>query len=243
MEKHALYSGSRNLYGDMATAAKSLIANSDVDKVWILTEDDSFDYWLPDFCEVVNVSGQKFFPPDGPNMNTQYTYMAMMRCALALMPELADVHTILSLDADTIAVRRCSEVWDLPLGNEFYFAATREQHRSVGNMMYTNIGVALLNLDLLRNGKAEEIVYALNHWQYRWIEQDCYNYLCQGRILGMPPEYNACDFIAHDFARIRHFAAIDAKIWKNRPEVVQYRRMPWEDALEAHEKQMGRRNV
>ena len=53
--KHALYSGSENLYGDMQTAAKSLIANSDVDKVWLLTE-GGYDFWLPDMCEIVDAS-------------------------------------------------------------------------------------------------------------------------------------------------------------------------------------------
>ena len=241
MEKHALYTGSRNLYGDMQTAAKSLIANSDVDKVWLLVEDDGYDYWLPDFCEVIDVSGQKFFPKDGPNMGTQYTYMAMIRCALALMPEFDGVDRILSLDVDTIANRKVNDVWDLPLGDEYYFSAVREHHRSLGNLLYTNIGVALMNLDLLRNGKAEEFIYALNHWRYRWIEQDVMNYLCQGRILEMPPEYNACDFIRHDFVRIRHFAAKSAKVWREDPLVRHYREMSWDEALEMHGKMREKR--
>lgn len=237
--KHALYSGSRNLYGDMQTAAKSLIANSDVDKVWLLTEGD-YDYWLPDMCEVVDVSGQEFFPPGGPNMNTQYTYMAMMRCALALMPEFEGIDRILSLDVDTICTRKVSDVWKIPLGDEYYFAASREHHRAFGNLLYTNIGVTLMNLDLLRNGKAEEFVYALNHWQYRWIEQDVMNYLCQGRIYQMPPEYNACDFIRHDYVRIKHFAATKYKVWSNDPLVRHYREMSWDDVMKAHEKAVKR---
>ena len=240
MEKHAVYTGTKNLYGDMQTAAKSLIANSDVDKVWLLVEDDSFDYWLPDICEVVDVHDQQFFPNDGPNMSTQYTYMAMIRCALALMPQFADLDRILSLDVDTIANRRVSDVWDLPLGDEYYFAAVREQHRSIGNLMYTNIGVTLMNLDKLRNGKAEEFVDALNRWQFRWIEQDVMNYLCQGRILEMPPEYNACDFTKHDFVRIRHFAAQGADRWRKDNLVRQYREMSWDKALKFHEKQVAK---
>ena len=236
--KHAVYSGSRNLYGDMQTAAKSLIANSDVDKVWLLTEGD-YDYWLPDICEVVDVSGQTFFPKDGPNMSTQYTYMAMIQCALALMPEFSELDRILSLDVDTIACRRCSDVWDIPLDG-YYFAAVREMHRAFGNLLYTNIGVTLMNLDMLRDGKAEEFVYALNNWEYRWIEQDVMNYLCQGRIRQMPPEYNACDFIAHDFVRIRHFAAEKYAAWTNNPLVEHYRNMTWDKALKLHEEQVGK---
>jgi lipopolysaccharide biosynthesis glycosyltransferase len=239
MEKHAVYSGTRNLYGDMQTAAKSLIANSDVDKVWMLTE-GGYDYWLPDMCEVIDVSGQLFFPPDGPNMSTQYTYMAMLRCCLALMPEFAGIDRILSLDVDTIANRRVSDVWELPLGDEYYFAAVRENHRSVGNLLYTNIGVALMNLAKLRNGKADEFVDALNRWQFRWIEQDVMNYLCQGRILQMPPEYNACDFTDHSFVRIRHYAARSADRWRGERLVQQYREMSWDRALELHDWQVSK---
>lgn len=235
MEKHAVYTGTKNLYGDMQTAAKSLIANSDVDKVWLLTEGD-YDYWLPDMCEVVDVSGQQFFPEVGPNMSTVYTYLAMIRCALALMPEFAHLDRILSLDVDTIVNRRVTDIWDLPLGDEYYFAAVREDHRSLGNLLYTNIGVTLMNLDMLRNGKAEEFIYALNHWRYQWIEQDVMNYLCQGRILQMPPEYNACDFIRHDCVRIRHFAAQGATRWRNDRLVQKYRKMEWGRALEMHAK-------
>lgn len=233
MEKHAVYTGTKNLFGDMATAAKSLIANSDVDKVWLLV-DDEYDYWLPDICETVDVSGQRYFPAGGPNMSTQYTYMAMIRCALALMPEFEGLDRILSLDVDTIANRNVSDVWDMPLGDEYYFAAVREPHRSFGNLMYTNIGVALMNLSKLRNGKAEEFVDALNRWQYRWIEQDVMNYLCQGRILEMPPEYNACDFTPHPYVRIRHYAAQGAERWRKERLVEQYREMSWDKALELH---------
>ena len=238
MEKHAVYSGTKNLYGAMQTAAKSLIANSDVDKVWLLTE-GGYDYWLPDMCEVLDVSGQQWFPPDGPNMKTKYTYMAMVRCCLALMPEFAHLDRILSLDVDTIACRRCSDVWEADLDG-YYFAAVREHHRAFGNLLYTNIGVTLMNLDMLRDGKVDEFVYALNNWQYRWIEQDVMNYLCQGRIAQLPPEYNACDFIRHDFSRIRHFADKGQAKWENDPLVQQYRKMSWDEALERHGKQVAK---
>ena len=237
--KHAVYTGTRNLYGDMQTAAKSLIAHSDVDKVWLLVEDDEYDCWLPDFCEVVNVSGQQFFPHDGPNMNSQFTYMAMIRCAFALMPEFDGVDRILSLDVDTICERRVSDIWELPIDG-YYFAAVREPHRAVGNLLYTNAGVTLMNLDMLRDGKAEECVHALNSWRYKWIDQDVMNYLCQGRIYQMPAEYNACDFTRHDYSRIRHFASLRAKKWRNEGLVEKYRKMSWEKALEMHAEQVAK---
>ena len=42
--KYAVYFGSREIYWDMATSAKSLLINSDVDKIFFLIEDDEFPY-------------------------------------------------------------------------------------------------------------------------------------------------------------------------------------------------------
>ena len=80
--KYAAYCGTRNIYGDMETAAKSLIANSDVDRVFFVIEDAEFPSELPSIVKCIDVSNQTFFKPDGPNMDSQYTYMAMMRIAL-----------------------------------------------------------------------------------------------------------------------------------------------------------------
>ena len=46
MIKAAVYTGTRNLYKQMVVAVKSLIRNSDVDKIYLLIEDDEFPYWL-----------------------------------------------------------------------------------------------------------------------------------------------------------------------------------------------------
>ena len=237
--KHALYSGSRNLYGDMQTAAKSLIANSDVDKVWMLTE-GGYDYWLPDFCEVVDVSGQGYFPAGGPNMGTAYSYLALMRAALALMPELAGVERILSLDVDTVCMRDVSHVWDMPVDG-CYFSASVEPGCCYKNMLYCNTGVALYNLDMLRDGKAEEVVHCLNVRRFPNIEQDVFSFLCQGRIHEMPSEYNAGHRWTKpaNVVRIRHYAGDKAEKWRAMPEVAKYREMSWDDVLRKHEARHG----
>ena len=237
--KHALYSGSKNLYGDMQTAAKSLIANSDVDKVWMLTE-GGYDYWLPDLCEVVDVSGQEFFPADGPNMGTPFSYLALMRAALALMPELAGVDRVLSLDVDTVCMRDVSHVWDMPVDG-CYFSASVEPGCCYKNMLYCNTGVALYNLDMLRDGKAEEVVHCLNVRRFPNIEQDVFNFLCQGHIHDMPSEYNAGHRWTKpaNVVRIRHYAGDKAEKWRTMPEVTKYREMSWDDALRKHEARHG----
>ena len=86
--KYAVYSGTRNLYDQMPWAAKSLIANSSVDKVYFLIEDDEFPHELPDIIECVNVReyALKTFPETGANANTHFTRMALVRCCY---PELS----------------------------------------------------------------------------------------------------------------------------------------------------------
>ena len=237
--KHALYSGSTNLYGDMQTAVKSLVANSDVDKIWLLTE-GGYDYWLPDLCEVVDVSGQEYFPKDSPNMGSPFSYLALMRAALALMPELADVDRILSLDVDTVCLRDVSAAWDMPV-DDCYFSASRERASCYKNMLYCNTGVALYNLEKLRDGKAAEVVHALNWRRYPNIEQDVFSFLCQGHIHDMPSNYNATRFTdPPQIMRIKHFAGIKANKWRDEPEVCEYRRMTWDEALARHEKRLAK---
>ena len=68
--KEAVYSGTKNLYDTMEVAAKSLIANSSVDQVHFLIEDKKFPHELPDLIKCQDVSGQGFFPKDGPNMKS-----------------------------------------------------------------------------------------------------------------------------------------------------------------------------
>lgn len=235
--KHALYSATKNLYGDMQTAAKSLIANSDVDKVWLFTEGD-FDYWMPDFCEVVDVSDQKFFPPDSPNYKGWASHMALMRAPLALMEEFNDLDRILTLDCDAICIRDVSDVWNMPI-DDCYFSASQESVITFKWMVYCNIGVMLHNLDKLRDGKCQEVVDALNWHAYLNDMQDVYSFLCQGHIHCMPPMYNYNRFTgATDVVRIRHFAGDPPKYWQNHKYTVKYREMPWDRVLELHEERV-----
>lgn len=231
--KHAVYCGNAAVYDDMEMAAKSLVANSDVGKVWFLT-DGEFPRELPGIVEAVDVSGQAFFPWDGPNHGTRYSYMTLMRTALALMPELEGVDKVLSLDADTVCMRDVSGAWDIPVEG-CYFAASQERWAlSRPGLRYCNTGVALYNLAQLRDGKAREVVDALNRQWFSWPDQDAMNYLCQGRIADMPSEYNSCPWTVDsaDAIRIVHFAARDD--WRSELVASKYRAMGWDEALRRH---------
>ena len=237
--KQAVYTGTRNIYGDMETAAKSLIANSDVDRVVLLIEDDEFPVKLPKMVEVRNVRDQEYFPPDGPNMSTCYSYMALMRAAVC---KEIDCDKALVLDTDTVAVRDVSGIWDIDMEG-CYIAATPEWHRTKNGLVYCNCGVVLQDLAKLREWKADEIIDALNRRYFRWVDQDVFNYTCQGHIAEMPPEYNANHWTIKDFfslgadartylARIVHYAGM--REFRHLPEYVMYKEMTWDDAIGQH---------
>lgn len=193
--KAAVYTGTRNLYKSMIPAIKSLLVNSDVERIYIGIEDAAFPYELPSLCEVIDLSGQTIFAKDGANANSRYTYMAMMRVALAkILPE--DLNRVLSLDVDTIVDKDISELWGLPI-DDCYFAASHEWHKAQKGYLYCNVGVSLFNLEKMRDGKADELICVLNKIKLEYLEQDAMNMLCQGHIYDMPPEYNSNYYTEH----------------------------------------------
>ena len=111
--RHAAYTGTRNIYGDMEACAKSLVSNSAVDVVHFLIEDVEFPHELPDIVQCHDVSGQTLFPQGGPNMTSRFSYMALMRVALCYV--IPDARRVLSLDCDTFCRRDVTAIWELPV--------------------------------------------------------------------------------------------------------------------------------
>ena len=229
--KHAVYCATRNLYDAMETAAKSLVANTPVDKVHFLMEDAEFPRPLPDIIECHDVSGQDIFDPEGPNANCRWTWMVLMRAALCHV--LPDVDRVLSIDCDTVCAGDASGAWELPLDG-CYLAGVKEGGKSKHGLQYVNMGVALFDLEKLRDGKADEIVDVLNRHYFRWPEQDVFNFLCQGRIAEMDSAYNYCPWVVNPIlpVRIVHYAARED--WRDEPPARKYRAMTWDEAMERH---------
>lgn len=223
--KAACYCGTRNLYEDMVPSVKSLLLHSDVDKVYLLIEDDAFPYELPSCVECINVSGQTWFRHDGPNYQSRWTYMVLMRAALhRVFPNLDKV---LSLDVDTIVAKDISDIWNLPV-DDYWLAAAKEPFKSAAyRKLYVNCGVMLMNLKKLRgDGKGDELINALNTTKYDYNEQDCIAQLCQGGILELSSDYNANNFTVPTVTpKIMHFAALQN--WQKQPLVEEYRKVEW----------------
>lgn len=235
----AVYSGTRNLYPAMVTAAKSLIHNSSVEKVYFLIEDDKFPAELPPVIETVNISGQGFFPKNGVNFKTNFTYMSLLRvCYTKLFP---DLDRVLQLDVDTVVVDNIDELWDIDLDGK-YFAAVEEKlstYKPYGRKYY-NIGVAMFNLELTRNTEMDErLISFLNTVKVPYIDQDAWNRYGIGREVALPVRYNESFVTGYtESPAIVHFAGF--RDWENNPRVCrreylkQFREMDWKEALHEH---------
>lgn len=246
--REAVYSGSRNLYPHMATAAKSLIANSPVERVWFLIEDERFPIEVPDIIQAKDVSKQKFFPSTCANITTGYTYMSLMRVTYSkLFPEL---DRILQLDVDTVVVDDISELWEMRLGKAWFAACPEKngKYKPYGPRYY-NAGVMMFNLDQIREDRADsQAIALLNTTKMPYIDQDAWNMLGDQRVVDLPERYNECYMVGFtDSPAICHFAG-HGNSWTDPKDtrtprlehIKAYREMSWDEAMERHEKILAR---
>lgn len=206
-DKVAVYSGTRNVYPIMYTSLKSLLLNNDMDRVYLMIEDDEFPYPIPGNVQLVNVSEQKFFNPGSANFGSPYSYMDLLRCALATI--FTNEKIMLWLDIDTIIDDDITDLFSMNMDGYFYAGAV-EPNKSRGVFNYINTGVTLCNLEHLRNWQKEvEMIAFLNCYQLPFPGQDVMNILCQGRIRQLGSEYNGNPFVTPCVTpKIIHYAAI-----------------------------------
>ena len=184
----AVYSGTRNVYQNMLTSAKSLLQHSNVEKIYFLIQDDNFPFQLSQEFQCINVKKQQFFRQDGPNFTSKWTYMVLLRAAYTkIFPQL---DRILSMDIDTIVNENISQLWELDLSN-YYMAAVKEIQTTQLYSPYINMGVSMLNLKKIREQhKDDEIIEALNTYWYPFKQQDCLNEFFHNHILFLSSDYN-----------------------------------------------------
>lgn len=235
--KAAVYSGTRNLYPDMVTAAKTLAKHSSVEKIYFLIEDDKFPEKLPDIVETINVRDQQYFPKRGVNFRTPFSYMSLLRvCYTKVLPESVD--KVLQLDVDTIVTDDIDELWDVDLTGK-WFAAVMEDRSSYKPFgpVYYNIGVAMFNLKQIREEFADDLmVYTLNTRKMKYIDQDAWNMYWQTKAVQIPGRFNESS-VTHqsDKPAIVHYAGV--KDWQNNTKMkrAEYleeaRKLTWKDVL------------
>ena len=224
--KAAVYAGTRNLYLDMETAAKSLTKNSSVDVIYFFIEDDKFPHYLPPHIKTINVSNQQYFPENGPNVYKRWTYMSLMRCALTKY--FPDLDKILWFDVDTIVQDNIDELWDLDM-DDYYFAGVIEPGKSTPEKPYMNVGAIMINLKKLREDHMDDaLIKALNTKKYTFADQDCISDICYEKFLILPSIYNLNDWTEPcENPKILHFA--DERDWNKRVLLYQYRNKNWSE--------------
>lgn len=211
MRRVAVYAGTRNVYGMMAAAAKSLLATTHMDMVYFLIEDDEFPEPLPDVIKTWNVAeasmdGQHWFYKDGPNYDSQWTWMSLVRLAVPGIFTKED--RVLWLDVDTIVEQDIGEIFDRDLAGN-YVAMVEEPVRSKYPFTYHNAGVILMDLDKLRADDTwRKWIKLVNREPFTAKDQDVINLICQGEILTLGPEWNCAGHITQNAEDpyIRHYA-------------------------------------
>ena len=189
---NVVYSLSRNLYPWLRPSVTSLLEHNRDVKIYVFAEDDELPFEIPCEHEILNLSGQDFFPPDGPNMRSQFTYMAMLRvCTPILLTETRAIQ----LDVDTIVCDSLAPIWETDLEGKWLAWApeTYGQWKPFGPDYY-NFGVAVLNLRQLRIDRATDyMVKALNCIQVPFIDQDIMNmFAVPEKSVRMPARFNEC---------------------------------------------------
>lgn len=115
-----------------------------------------------------------------------------------MFPEL---DKILYLDGDILVFDDLMQLWQIPLGDNL-LAAVRDmegeirgkRHESVGCQYYFNSGVLLLNLKRMREEEVlPKLIQSRQSAPPTWElpDQDPLNKVCDGRVLFLPPRYNA----------------------------------------------------
>lgn len=221
----AVIGGTRSIYHRITPAIKALLKHSDVERVYLLIEDDEFPEPLPEKVRAINVSGQPWFQKGGPNFNRMWSYMVLLRVAYPKMfPQL---DRVLSIDVDAFCVDDISELWRINLDG-YYIAAVPEPQKSRPGYPYVNCGVMMMNLEAMRkDGMDDRLIGLLNRKPYEFAEQDCINEQIPRKLLLLDGRYNHSNYTAAPTKPVKviHFAAIPK--WWNAELVKQYAEMPW----------------
>lgn len=237
MRKCVVYTLTRNYYDKMIPSLKSLLAHTHIDTIYVLAEDDELPLDLPrevkERMKVINISGQQYFRENGPNYANMWSYIVLIRGAMAKL--ITDADLVLNIDADTIVYDDISPLWDYDMTG-YYMAGVREIRLSqLRCHLYVNFGVTMLNLKELREPgpdgrcKADELIWWINNVKVVYVEQDTYNKLCKDHVLEWPSDYNYTKWkhvtVPTDHIAIRHYAGEGD--WWEKPEVQEWRNRPW----------------
>ena len=185
-----VYSLTRNLYPQLEVTIRSAIEHNPDAMIYVLAEDDELPFRIPVEHRILNMSGQQYFPPEGPNMKNAFTYMAMLRSQTAeILPE----DRAIQLDVDTIVCESLEPIWSIDMTGKWvaWCEETFGRWKPFGPKYY-NFGVAVLNLEQMRADRAPEyMAKALNTVQVPFIDQDIMNmFALPDKTIALDPRWN-----------------------------------------------------
>lgn len=202
------YCANRAIYHALPTAVNSLLTNNpNIDKVYLLIEDDYISNICHPKIKFINLNNFDFLIRDGINITKKFPYTAMARIFLS---KVVRESRIIYLDVDTIVDHDLSELWNFNLGSNC-IGAREESNR------YFNSGVLLMNLDLIRALKADDkLKRLLQTCKFQFPDQDAMNIIFKDSVTYIPAHFNRLgrDEVYDEKITIRHFAGIN-KPWKD----------------------------
>lgn len=127
-----------------------------------------------------------------------HSYMRM--CIGSLVPD--SVEKILCLDSDTLVLGDLTRLWETDMKDNILagvadcvnIKAFRKQFMLNKNDIYCNAGMFLVNLKEWRKCNIEDKIRETikkHNGNIFFFEQTLMNYVCRGRIIKLPPEYNS----------------------------------------------------
>ncbi len=204
-----VYASSQGLLPHLEAPIKSLLDHNKDVMVYVLTEVDTLPFEIPCKHKIINISNQQYFPKNGPNMKSFFTYIPMIRVCL---PEILKANKVICLDVDTIICDSLKPIWDIDLTDKWiaWCPEYLGTYRPYGKQYY-NIGVAVYNLAQMRKEKVSGLaVNLLNTNHYLYLDQDVMNQIAvPDKSVDIPVRYNECFCCGYtDAPAIVHYAGI-----------------------------------
>lgn len=187
-----VYALTRNVYDWILPSLRSLAETNPKARVFVLAEDDELPFDLPMSVEVVNVSGQKFFPDIATHRTEDFGgYINHLKvCYSSILP----VNKVIHLDIDTIICDSLEGLWKTDISGKWFAAVPEKQtwYKPFGDR-YFNMGVALFNLAQLRKDKVQdEMIEYLMTTNQPYADQNAWNKFGteQGKAEVLDQRYN-----------------------------------------------------
>lgn len=172
---NVVYALTRNVYNWILPSIRSLAEHNPDAMVYILCEDNALPFDLPIEADVIDVSGQEYFPRLGEHRTEAFGgYINHLK---VYYPELLPCDKVIHLDIDTIICDSLEQLWATEVSEKWFAAVPESQkwYRPYGPTYY-NMGVALINLGQMRKDKIAPVMGEYLRTENRpFADQDAWN--------------------------------------------------------------------